>query len=54
MLTHGPRGSQAEREAARTGELPRMRGGAEFDLARDRVLAWLADSGAERIDVDIE
>ena len=53
VLTHGPRGSQAEREAARTGELPRMRGGAEFDLARDRVRAWLADSGAERIDVDI-
>ena len=54
VLTHGPRGSQAEREAARTGELPRMRGGAEFDLARDRVRAWLADSGAERIDVRIE
>ena len=53
VLTHGPRGSQAEREAARTGELPRMRGGAEFDLARERVRAWLADSGAERIDVDI-
>ena len=31
VLTHGPRGSQAEREAARTGKLPRMRGGAEFD-----------------------
>ena len=30
-----------------------MRGGAEFDLARERVRAWLADSGAERIDVDI-
>ena len=54
VLTHGPRGSQAEREAARTGELPRMRGGAEFDLARDRVRAWLADSGAERVDVRIE
>ena len=53
VLTHGPRGSQAEREAARTGRLPRMRGGAEFDLAQDRVRAWLADSGAERIDVDI-
>ena len=53
VLTHGPRGSRAERETARTGELPRMRGGAEFDLARDRVRAWLADSGAERIDVDI-
>ena len=54
VLTHGPRGSQAEREAARTGELPRMRGGAEFDLARERVRAWLADSGAERIDIRIE
>ena len=54
VLTHGPRGSQAEREAARTGRLPRMRGGAEFDLARDRVGAWLGDSGAERIDVRIE
>ena len=54
VLTHGPRGSQAEREAARTGELPRMRGGAEFDLARDRVRAWLGDSGAERVDVRIE
>ena len=54
VLTHGPRGSQEEREAARTGELPRMRGGAEFDLARDRVLAWLADSGAERVDIRIE
>ena len=53
VLTHGPRGSRAERETARTGELPRMRGGAELDLARDRVRAWLADSGAERIDVDI-
>ena len=53
VLTHGPRGSQAEREVARTGRLPRMRGGAEFDLAQDRVRAWLADSGAERIDVDI-
>ncbi|WP_311471257.1 hypothetical protein [uncultured Actinomyces sp.] len=53
VLTHGPRGSQAEREAARTGRLPQMRGGAEFDLARDRVRAWLADSGVERIDVDI-
>ena len=31
-----------------------MRGGAEFDLARDRVGAWLADSGAERVDVYIE
>ena len=54
VLTHGPRGSQAEREAARTGRLPRMRGGAEFDLARERVLAWLGDSGAERIDIRIE
>ena len=54
VLTHGPRGSQAEREAARTGKLPRMRGGAEFDLARQRVLAWLGDSGAERIDIRIE
>ena len=54
VLTHGPRGSQAEREAARTGRLPRMRGGAEFDLARERVLAWLGDSGAERVDVRIE
>lgn len=54
VLTHGPRGSQAEREAARTGRLPRMRGGEEFDLARDRVLAWLGDSGAERIDIRIE
>ena len=54
VLTHGPRGSQAEREAARTGRLPRMRGGAEFDLARDRVLAWLGDSGSERVDVRIE
>ena len=54
VLTHGPRGSQAEREAARTGKLPRMRGGAEFDLARERVLAWLGDSGAERIDIRIE
>ncbi len=54
VLTHGPRGSQAEREAARTGKLPRMRGGAEFDLARERVLAWLGDSGAERVDVYIE
>ena len=54
VLTHGPRGSQAEREAARTGKLPRMRGGAEFDLARQRVLAWLEDSGAERIDIRIE
>ena len=31
-----------------------MRGGAEFDLARERVRAWLADSGAERIDIRIE
>ena len=31
-----------------------MRGGAEFDLARERVLAWLGDSGAERVDVRIE
>ena len=31
-----------------------MRGGAEFDLARDRVGAWLADSGAERVDIHIE
>ena len=54
VLTHGPRGSQAEREAVRTGRLPRMRGGAEFDLARERVLAWLGDSGAERIDIRIE
>ena len=54
VLTHGPRGSQAEREAARTGRLPRMRGGAEFGLARERVLAWLGDSGAERIDVYIK
>ena len=54
VLTHGPRGSQAEREAVRTGRLPRMRGGAEFDLARERVLAWLGDSGAERVDVRIE
>ena len=54
VLTHGPRGSQAEREAARTGRLPRMRGGAEFDLARERVLAWLGDSGSERIDIRIE
>jgi len=54
VLTHGPRGSQAEREAVRTGRLPRMRGGAEFDLARERVLAWLGDSGAERIDVYIK
>ena len=54
MLTHGPRGSQQEREAARTGRLPRMSGGAEFDLARERVLAWLGDSGAERIDIRIE
>ena len=54
VLTHGPRGSQQEREAARTGRLPRMRGGAEFDLARERVLAWLGDSGAERIDIRIE
>ena len=53
-LTHGPRGSQVEREAARTGRLPRLRGGAEFDLARDRVGAWLADSGAERVDIRIE
>ncbi len=53
-LTHGPRGSQQEREAVRTGKLPRLRGGAEFDLARDRVLAWLADSGAERVDIRIE
>ena len=42
-LTHGPRGSQVEREAVRTGKLPRLRGGAEFDLVRDRVGAWLAD-----------
>ena len=54
VLTHGPRGSQQEREAVRTGRLPRMRGGAEFNLARDRVLAWLGDSGAERVDVRIE
>ena len=54
VLTHGPRGSQQEREAARTGRLPRMSGGAEFDLARERVLAWLGDSGAERIDIRIE
>ena len=54
VLTHGPRGSQQEREAARTGRLPRMRGGAEFGLARERVLAWLGDSGAERIDIRIE
>jgi len=54
VLTHGPRGSQAEREAVRTGRLPRMRGGAEFDLARDRVLAWLGDTGSERIDIRIE
>ena len=54
VLTHGPRGSQAEREAARTGKLPRMKGGQEFDLARDQVRAWLGDSGAERIDVRIE
>ena len=54
VLTHGPRGSQAEREAARTGKLPRMWGGAEFDLARERVGAWLGDSGAERVDVRIE
>ena len=54
VLTHGPRGSQQEREAARTGRLPRMSGGAEFDLARERVLAWLGDSGAERIDVYIK
>ena len=53
-LTHGPRGSQQEREAVRTGRLPRLRGGAEFDLVRDRVGAWLADSGAERVDVYIE
>ena len=53
-LTHGPRGSQQEREAVRTGRLPRMRGGAEFDLARERVLAWLGDSGSERVDVRIE
>ena len=53
-LTHGPRGSQQEREAVRTGRLPRLRGGAEFDLARDRVGAWLADSGAERVDIRIE
>ena len=53
-LTHGPRGSRAEREAVRTGKLPRLRGGAEFDLVRDRVLAWLADSGAERVDIRIE
>ena len=54
VLTHGPRGSRAEREAVRTGRLPRLRGGAEFDLARDRVGAWLADSGAERVDIRIE
>ncbi len=54
VLTHGPRGSQQEREAVRTGRLPRMRGGAEFNLARDRVLAWLGDSGAERVDIRIE
>ena len=54
VLTHGPRGSQAEREAVRTGRLPRMKGGQEFDLARDRVGAWLADSGAERVDIRIE
>ena len=54
VLTHGPRGSQQEREATRTGRLPRMSGGAEFDLARERVLAWLGDSGAERIDVYIK
>ncbi len=54
VLTHGPRGSQQEREAARTGKLPRMRGGQDFDLARERVLAWLEDSGSERVDVRIE
>ena len=54
VLTHGPRGSQAEREAARTGRLPRMKGGQEFDLARQRVLAWLGDSGSERVDIRIE